>query len=249
MELSPITVIIPVGPKPIYKKWFSDAFNSAFNQTYKPDEIFILDDQALLETKYPLQDLLIDYLGNDYTTTILLNGKIIYKAPDKPSISIWKSPWLLGVSTIFNIGVALSENNMVMMMGSDDILNKHCLEHVAKAYMKHNIEGWYNVTCEFADGALQDLPNHAAAVTQKLWKDTGGFPPSAAVGAPDALLLSIMLKHMSDRIIQVEKGTPLYWVRQHNEQATNFDAKVFHGECISIRNKETERWSKPEWTC
>ena len=41
-----ITVVIPVGPNPVYKEYLPECIESVLNQTYPPDEIFVVDDAA-----------------------------------------------------------------------------------------------------------------------------------------------------------------------------------------------------------
>ena len=147
-----------------------------------------------------------------------------------------------GVADAFNFGVALAGNNLVFMLGSDDKMMPTCLEECVKAYDEHKIEGWYNVTTNNATDGNMSIPNNAAMVTQELWKELGGFPPSAGVGAPDALLLSIMMVHMPERIYQVLPGTPLCWLREGDHQDTRKNGWLFATEIIPIRGKETDRW-------
>jgi glycosyltransferase involved in cell wall biosynthesis len=266
-----VTVIIPVGPNPAYKKWLPEAVESVLKQSVQVDELFILDDGANLSI--PDCCRLIDEPGyaedcyykpfynvpyfncSGYTESMIRQrgGKGWWKVSGRHEdrelhLSYWRSPCRLGVAAIFNVGVALANNNLVFMLGSDDVLKPTCIEECAKAYEKHKIEGWYSVTVETPDGEKHSIPNHAAMVTKKLfeWFEQGngyyGFPASAGVGGPDALLLSILLKHSPGAIIQVKKKTPLYWVREHEHQMTKQDAAFFHDEVISVRGKETNRF-------
>ena len=167
-------------------------------------------------------------------------------SPDQyPDCTLIQNKWLCGCGLSWNFGVAAARTNCVFLMGSDDIMLDGCLEECVKAY--RDPEGFYNVTCETSAGEKIDLPNNAAMVTKALWKKTGGFPITSTLGAPDALLISIMLKHMSEHIHQVKQGTPLYHVRVHPEQDTGRYAAFFNWEVIQVRNKETERWQPPQW--
>ena len=159
---------------------------------------------------------------------------------------VYKNPWLIGCGLSWNFGVALSATNCVFLMGSDDGLMPECLEACALAYS--DPYGYYNVTCIDSNGTVIDLFNNAAMVTKKLWALTGGFPITSTVGAPDGLLLSILIKHFPQHLHQVRKGEPLYWVRVHPDQDTRRYASVFHQQVIDIRNIETARWRRPEWT-
>lgn len=244
-----VSVCIPVGPNPAYLEWLPEAVDSALNQTHLPNEIIIVDDKANLPTNY-IHNLfgggLSAHSYGDYEDEY---GYWCDGMSDGVIIRVFKAPCRLGVATAFNMGVALSYNNLVFMMGSDDILKPECLSACVREYETQGIEGWYNVTIETQSGEQQWIPNHAAMVTQELfkWFEKGngyyGFPPSSGCGGPDALLLSILMVHAPERIIQVQQGTPLYWVREHEHQMTRQDAAFFGTVMVSIRNKETERFN------
>ena len=124
-----------------------------------------------------------------------------------------------------------------------------CLEECSKfAKKKKDKLGYYSVTVDLANGKQQNLPINAAMVTKSLWEWTGGFPISCTVGAPDALFISILLGHGGKHLHRVKEFTPLYWVREHPDQDSNINSKVFHKEVLSIRNIETERWKPPAWS-
>lgn len=240
-----VTVVIPVGPDPIYRQWLPECLKSVFEQTKYPYEILLIDDQA---------NLTVDELvGMTYS---VIDTHAIERYKDRFTISridpnrftairVYKTPWNVGVADAFNFGVALSENNLVFMLGSDDVMLPNCLEECVKTYEKERIEGWYSVTVKYmTSGQKQWIPCNTAMVTKKLWEDTGGFPPSAGVGAPDALLLSIMMKHMPERIVMVKQHEPLCLLREHDHQDTKKNAWLFDTEIVSIRNKETARFVK-----
>lgn len=244
-----ISVTVPVGKNPIYKGYLSDCIESILSQTYLPNDVVLVDDG----TDY----LTYEFVGgltskkahatelqwqNSFATCFILSvldpNKVI-------RFLIYKTPHPCGVADAFNFGISLAENNLVFMLGSDDKLMPSCLEEVIKEYEKQNKQdGWYNVTVKTASGQEQWIPNNAAAVTRGLWKWLGGFPPSAGVAACDALLLSILIKHAPDRIIQVKQGTPLCWLREHEQQDTRKNMAYFalSGVVESIRNLETMRF-------
>lgn len=220
--MTEISVAIPVGPNPVYLGWLPECIESAVNQTHKPTEIIIVNDGADVTA---LEDIITQHSFFP--------------------IKCYKTLWNVGVADAFNFGIALADSELVFMLGSDDKMLPTCLEEVVKEYEKQKIEGWYNVTIITSSGEVMTLPNNTAAVHKNLWKWTGGFPPSAGVGAPDALLLSILLRHAPHKILQVKEGTPLCWLREHEHQDTRRNAGFFHGEVISIRDKETTRF-KPK---
>jgi hypothetical protein len=133
-------------------------------------------------------------------------------------------------------------------MGSDDVLMPTCLEDCLETYQQNNQKAaWYSVTYQLQNGKVDSIPINAAMVTKRLFQLTGGFPPTASVGGCDALCLSILIKHMPDRIIQVRPGKVNYWIRSHAEQETHRQSSFFLDEMNSIRNKETERWTPCKW--
>lgn len=218
----PISVIVPVGPQPEYLQYLEECLESIYQND--PDEVILIDDMAHLDTQWPL---LNDYLDKD--------------------VMYYQNPWLCGCAMSWNFGVSYSRNEMCFLMGSDDKLMPYCLEGCVNAWETHDkLDGWYNVTCQLPNGDLQDLPNNAAAITKGLWQLTGGFGPSA-FAAPDAWLLSIMMVHMPQRIIQVDKGTPYYFVREHKAQDTPRQFGRFFDAAHSIRDIATRTWTPPEW--
>jgi glycosyltransferase involved in cell wall biosynthesis len=240
-----ISVVIPVGPNPIYLDWLPDCIMSVLQQTHKPLEIIIIDDGAsltldsiigLFYAVVPIHAL--ERFNDKFTVCLENDNKTIL-------VRVYSPPWNVGVADAFNFGIALADSELVFMLGSDDKMMPTCLEEVVKEYEKQKVKGWYNVTIITSGGEVMTLPNNTAAVHKDLWQWTGGFPPSAGVGAPDALLLSILLRHAPYKILQVKEGTPLCWLREHEHQDTRRNAGFFHGEVISIRDKETTRF-KPK---
>lgn len=240
--MTEISVVIPVGPNPIYLNWLAECIESAAQQTHKPLEIIIVDDGANIEIeKFVSYPLYLEPEKGKVVTKLLRNDA----EEQNPDIVYYQTAWNVGVADAFNFGIALSSAELVFMLGSDDKMMPTCLEEVVREYEKQKVKGWYNVTIITSGGEVMTLPNNTAAVHKDLWKWTGGFPPSAGVGAPDALLLSILLRHAPYKILQVKEGTPLCWLREHEHQDTRRNAGFFHGEVISIRDKETTRF-KPK---
>jgi len=240
--MTDISVVVPVGPNPVYLRWLPECIESIIQQTHKPLEIIIVDDQARIDIeKFIPYPLYLDIEKGELITKLLRNDS----GEPNPDIIYYRTAWNVGVADAFNFGVALSSAELVFMLGSDDKMMPTCLEEVVKEYEKQKVEGWYNVTIVTSSGEVMTLPNNTAAVHRKLCEWTGGFPPSAGVGAPDALLLSILLRHAPHKILQVKEGTPLCWLREHEHQDTRRNAGFFHGEVISIRDKETTRF-KPK---
>ena len=236
---TPITIVVPVGPQPEYKLYLGECLDSIQEQMLPEDQIIVVDDQAKLETRH--------YPEGGRNFWVETDPEQIKSG----SLVIWRTPWLVGCADAWNFGVSFSRNDLCLLMGSDDKLLPGCLDALREAYEQNNGEAaWYNVTLQIDEGpdtGIHPVFNNAAAVTKKLWALTGGFPPSA-FAAPDALLISILIKHMPERLIQVKEGQPLYWARHHDAQDTQRQAARFYREVKQIRNKETLRWQKPEWT-
>jgi glycosyltransferase involved in cell wall biosynthesis len=228
----PISIVIPVGPQPEYKQYLGDCLNSIDIQVNQDDEIILVDDMAGL-TREDVQEPTLGVWTNNCQRRVLRND------------------WLLGCADSWNRGVSLAKNDLVLLMGSDDKLLPGALDALRAAYTERKgYAGWYNLTIQIDEGpdtGVHTVFNNAAAVTRELWKMTGGFPPSA-FAAPDALLISVMMVHMSGRLIQVKEGVPLYWCRVHNAQDTQRMAAPLSWEVIQIRNLETQRWTRPAWT-
>lgn len=250
-----ISVVIPVGPKKEYLEWLPECIESVMNQTHKPKEIIIVDDSCGVLIDESINHCFgkgrlkfIDLFGlpadECCENSVVKENKTEFHVDGFPIISYFKTPWNVGVADAFNFGVGLSTSNLVFMLGSDDKLMPTCLEEVVKEYDKQQIEGWYNVTLVTSTGEESWIPNNAAATTRKLWKWVGGFPPSAGVAACDAVVLSILMKHAPERIVQVKQGTPLYWGRVHEHQDTRHNMAYFatSGIVEVIRNLETQRW-------
>lgn len=229
-----ISIIIPLGPNPIYKSLLKECLRSIGSQMkYREpieekvalDEVIFVDDAAHLE----LRDVCDDLPGHTYKK--IDNG------------------WLLGCAASWNIGISSARNEWCIMMGSDDTLLPGALDACREIINnKPDPLGWYNFTCLDSDGEQYSWYNNAAMVSRKLWAATGGFPITASLGAPDALLVSIMIAHFPDHLHKIKEGTSLYKVRIHPDQNGKQYAGVFNQQVIDVRNVETARWTKPEWT-
>lgn len=216
-----ITIVVPVGPNPAYQKYLEECLDSISVQMADDDELLIIDDRANLEL------------------TSLING--MYR--------IFKTPWNVGCADGWNFGVGLANNEWCILMGSDDVLLEGCLASCREVILNHpDPYGYYNLTCITSEGDVIDLHNNAAMVSKSLWKMTGGFPPEAGAGAPDALLISGLLGNKKEHLQQIRQGTPLYWVRVHKDQDTRRTG-LYWNDIISIRDKYTKnfKWEERQW--
>lgn len=251
--MTDISVVIPVGPDPIYLDYLPECLDSIYAQTYLPLDIVLVDDGANLDEadQEGIPHYVRLFSGRFvWDRYVNYSGVVRYhsgKHYDKsfPDVTYLKNLWNVGVADSFNFGVALAQANLVFMLGSDDKMMPTCLEEVVKAYDTHQVEGWYNVTHITEGGAVGAVPNNTAAVTKELWNWLGGFPPSAGVAACDALLLSILMVHAPEKIIQVKEGTPLCWLREGAYQDTRKNMAYFaQSRAVEIiRDLEAKRWT------
>lgn len=228
-----VTVLIPVGPR-FRLDWLQEAVNSVLVQTYPVDEILIVDDGAGVSDQL-MHEMFsnLDWKGVDKTGSHCWLAWI----DERRSIGIvcWHSPANIGFAQAFNCGVALSSNELIMYLASDDMLGPDAVQDCIEDYEANNEkDAWYALTYSDA-GRVDDTPINAAMITRGLWNYLGGYPPAAFAG-PDAAALSILMIHAPDRIIRVAQGKVNYTIRQHPEQETKVIAQRFSTEMTSIRN-------------
>ncbi len=231
-----ITVAIPVGPDPIYKELLPECIESVRNQTTKPDEILIIDDQAHLDV--------MNFEGH-----LHIRGDSKDRLLDGLDVHVWKTPWLVGVPHAFNFGVALASNDLVIMLGSDDRLEPWAIEDCLAAWERHkDLLGYYWMDVQYASGEQQSLACNAAMVHKDLWRHTGGFPVQSAVGPCDTILISMMLAKNGEagNFYHVESAKPPYWYRDHGATFTKKNGAYYAAAGI-VRDAFTVGWEKPTW--
>ncbi len=212
----PITVTIPVGPSASNRQWLGEAIDSVREQTHPATQILLIDDQAHIKP-------------NAYG----------------PGITIWPTPWLSGVAHAFNFGVALARTELVVMLGSDDMLEPWALEDAAAAWeAKPDPLGYYSFDLKYMDnGDTQSIACNAAMVTKTLWRHTGGFPVQSAIGAPDAALLSILMVHPeAGSIRRIKSSEPPYLYRRHDGTDTRTNYYRFERAILYVRDVLTRDW-------
>lgn len=220
-----ITVLIPVGPNLSNRRWLDECIASVQAQTVSVNEILLVDDSG-----DPLR-----HLDREYTDY---------------NINVWKSPWNLGVAHAFNCGVGVAKNKLVFMLGSDDTLEPSCVQECveAHAHVQQDDLAYYYVGVRYMDnGEEQTLPCNAAMITKPLWRMLGGFPVASASGAPDAALVSIMLRHYPNagRLRPVRDGKTLYNYRRHGESDTASKGP-WQGVILQTRDLVTAQWVAQE---
>lgn len=223
-----ITVTIPVGPFAANKRWLDECVDSVIHQDDPPDEILFIGDQAIIN--WP------EYTREVHRRSRIATGTYI-------TINHWETPWLSGVAHAFNFGIALAANEYVVMLGSDDMLEPWAIGDLKAAISKYNDPyGYYFYDIKYMDtGEEQSLPCNAAAVTKALWNKNGGFPPESAVGAPDTILISIMMGNGRDAgsLRHIESKAPPYLYRRHDQTDTATRPRI---ELTGIRDILTSTW-------
>lgn len=218
-----ITVTIPVGPSRTYRKYLQECVDSVKTQNVPPSEVLIIDDMADVR-----------HWGIDFGCL---------------PVKIHENPWRCGPALSFNFGVALAENELVFMLGSDDRLHPWALEDCLRARKKYRkAYGYYWCDVEYSDGETQACACNAAMVTKKLWERSGGFPPESSVGACDTILLSIMIGNgrKTGDLIHVPSELPPYWYRRHNRTVTAQSGDM-QGPIFTVRDVLTRTWKRPRW--
>lgn len=218
-----ITIAIPVGPHPVYKRYMQECLDSLKAQTVPFTEVLLIDDMANLKA-----------WGLDF-------GNL--------PVRIHENPWLCGCAHSLNFGVSLAKNDLVMFLSSDDVARPWLCEDLTRAWNKHqHILGYYHCDVEYDNGETQGCACGAAMVHKALWRRCGGFPIESSVGACDSMLISLFLvhPHESGSMYRVESHHPPVWYRRHMESLTAksgpMQNPIFH-----IRSYLPTVWTRPEW--
>ena len=223
MSREPVTIVIPVGPEPSHWRWLDEAVKSVLDQMEPDDNIVLVDDGG----DYPWQ-------GPPWALGMgdrIPGVKDLYHRCELVTL-----PWRMGVAGAFNAGVAEGTNKLygsairgpsvdrAIMLGSDDLLLPGAIDACVQTWEDNDrADAYYWMSIEYSDDRkdkIQALPCNAAMVTRAFWRWSGGFPPETASGAPDAALISMLMVHAPEKLIAVQQGTPLTWVRVHEGQDT-----------------------------
>lgn len=220
--IAPITIAIPVGPADHHRRWLFEALESIAAQTLGASEVVLINDGRI-----PI----------DSGTAAMY---ACYR--ECGNVNIIDTPWRVGVASAFNFGVALAQNDLVVMLGSDDRLLPDCLKQCWYAWQTHkDTLGYYYLGVEYAsNGSIQNLPCNAAMVHKDLWELTGGFPPESAIG---------MCDHFITGLIQLGNGRfgrqysvydtcqeAQYWYRDHEETDSAQRRGDWHNLAMAARN-------------
>lgn len=241
--MTSVGVVIPIGPSRNACEYLPQLAESLHAQTRPLDEIVIVDDMhgSSFLPAYD-QPFNINACTNLYT---------LFRASSHPYMRfvVEESKWRLGIPAAFNMGIGLSKSDLVIMLGADDWLEPQAVEKLVEEYERQNrLDAYYAFTIRYSDtGEVQDEPCNCAAVTRGLWKLTGGFAPESAVGACDSMFISMMLVHHRDRLIPVERGTPLVNHRRHSDTFSSTRPAAWQGPIFAVRDILTTFHEKPNW--
>jgi glycosyltransferase involved in cell wall biosynthesis len=214
-----VSVVVPVGPFAVYKRWLGQCLESVWVQTYPADEVVVVDDMAnvtMADTGGFADEL---YWGatRPESGVILKDGKPLGK--------VWRTPWRLGHAAAFNCGVGLARNDLVFLLSCDDTMEPQCLELCVAEWEKQERRdafyyvGAHIIGCEGETVAPdQNCPFGNAMVTKDLWRMTGGF--RIFEGPSDLDFLTQVLGDFQNRCLPVAKTMPLYNARSHDESIT-----------------------------
>ena len=213
----PITIVIPVGPRPHHREFLAEMLHSIVEQKIAPDEVILVNDGG---------PSLHDFID-----------------PSK-GVKEYRQPWNVGMVACWNCGVGLARNELVLLVGADDMLYGDCVDECYKAWQREQEPfGYYYLGVKYSDGREQNTACNAAMVTKALWRHTGGFPTQAAVGAPDHIFLSMLLAASNKgitkaRILRVCDDM-LYWYRvgEHTETTRNIWPAI-----EAVKNYVHENW-------
>ncbi len=210
MTREPVTVTIPVGPEPSHREWLDEAVQSVLDQAEDDDRVLLMFDGPPFSIANAEAD----------------RERAIYD----PKIHRELIRWRVGVASAFNIGIGTDQAGwddlpeLVIMLGSDDLLLPGAIDACVQTWEDNDrADAYYWMSIEYGDDRedkIQALPCNAAMVTRAFWRWSGGFPVETASGAPDAALVSMLMVHAPERLIAVQQGVPLQWVRVHEGQDT-----------------------------
>jgi len=231
--MTPVTIVIPVGPEPKHSKYLHEALQSVVAQTRRPDQVILVDDMA----------------GVTEPIRILKDADIYY--------DVWQAPWRMGLAGAINAGFGLAPyGDLIIQLASDDMLAPCCVEESVRAYESNGCRDgyyWYGIRFigDAAAGGRQEdmwLPSGACATTKSFWYSMGGHPPESGVGSPDSITMSIMQVHGLGPIIKVESPEPAYIARMLPEN-DSYQRRVQGWQTIipAVKNLATEGWRAPQW--
>lgn len=220
----PISVVVPFSDNPRYLELLPEAIESIFQQIDLPDEIVLVADGF----KRPCA------IKGLWTNEHVNLGVVITET------------YLVvrgGVPNAFNTGVEVARNQLVLMMGCDDLLKPTCVNSCWNTYVKHCKDALYYLDVEYDPGGeTQSLPCGHALVTKRFWHWVGGYSINTAQGACDAALCSVLLKHHPELLIRVETDKPEFICRTSLDSYTG-RSQIWQGVILETRRILTDTWT------
>lgn len=218
-----ITIVIPVGPQPVYRLYLQECLDSIKAQTVMPSEVLLIDDMAHLKT-----------WGLDF-------GNL--------PVTIHENAWNLGNPASKNIGVALAKNDLCLFIGSDDKIFPWCIADLTGSWERtRDPLSYYFCDIEYDNGERQSLPCGGAMVHKQLWRETGGYPIKSCVGADDSILLDLLAVRGLAKLRHVTSENPPIWCRRHPESLTAKNGPWWKDVIPRTRELVVATWEKPTWT-
>lgn len=232
MRVAPITVVIPVGPRPHHCAWLEECIESINEQSMQPGEILLVDDMHNLEYH---------------------DEQTLARAWKRP-IRVVRNVWRLGSTMSMNVGIAQAQYDLVISMASDDKFLPGAIEGAWDTFQYHNQkDAFYWFPVRYSDGREdQYLMWGGFLTTKEMWRKVGGYPPDSCFTDDDATLGSVLLQHMPGCIIGINEQhgirqrKPLYFHRIHEHSITATSGDKFNIG-LFIRHYVTENWKTPEW--
>lgn len=213
MTREPVTIVIPIGPEPSHREWANEALESAVVELQPLDALLVVADGWMT--------------SNMEVCAWALKQLDLWPyrpGPTVPDVHGYRLPWRMGVAGAFNAGVGWAQTELVVMLGSDDLLLPGAIDACVGTWEDNDrADAYYWMSIEYGDDRkdkIQALPCNAAMVTRAFWRWSGGFPVETASGAPDAALVSMLMVHAPEKLIAVQQGTAFQWVRVHEGQDT-----------------------------
>lgn len=238
--MTDVTVVIPVGPSPHACRFLDEALRSVYVQTVFADVLLVDDMHGM---SHPFE-------GNPTPECARLhNFALDYRQFVRDSVSLWRSPWRLGIPHAFNFGVALAPTEWVAMLGADDTMEPDAIEQALHRIRQDppdvQSNTYYGFPVRYMDtGEEQSVPCGEAVVSKTFWRRTGGFPVESASGACDAAFLSSIWN--SDEFhISMIGNRPLVNYRRHADTDTAGRSN-WQSVILETRNLLTPL-RKPEW--
>lgn len=191
-----VSVIITVGPNPVYKQFLYECYSSITSQEFSGTvEIILVDDAAHIAFDEMFLDSFFDW-------------KLI------------TNTWNLGQAASINIGCAAASGKYLLIIGgSDDRLLPGAIQK-----MYDTAESLRGKFCVYpvlvtSEGETSDLPQGVWMLPKwDVWGWLGGYPYEAGIGEVDSIFCSVMLKNGVS--MNRADSEPLYWHREHPDALT-----------------------------